>query len=403
MKRIHTLVAVVGIVAASAAAYWWQHLRQVPAQAPASAPAGSGPGPGMARSGNAGGPVSVEVGRVERMSLSDDVQAVGSLRSRQGVVLRPEVSGRIARLGFDDGQRVRRGQVLVQLDDALQRAQLQQARAQASIAGTNLQRNRELLAQNFVSQSAVDQTAANLQVAEAQVALAQAQLARMRIMAPFDGIAGIRSVNVGDYVKDGADLVGIEDVSTMLVDFRLPESAISRLKVGLPVEVSLDAMPGRSFSGQVDAIDATLDANGRSLLVRARLPNPDGSLRSGLFARARLVLATRADAMVVPEEALVPQGGKQLLIKLVPGPDGKGQVSQRIDARIGLRLPGKVEILEGLAAGDTVVTAGHGRLLRADGLPVKVVDIDRPAARPGRAASAPSAPASARPSGTATV
>ncbi len=401
MKRIHTLVAVVGIVAASAAAYWWQHLR--PAPAPATVPVVTKPGPGPARSGPGGGPVSVEVGRVERMSLSDEVQAVGSLRSRQGVVLRPEVSGRIARLGFEDGQRVRRGQVLVQLDDALQRAQLQQARAQASIAGTNLQRNRELLAQNFVSQSAVDQTAANLQVAEAQVALAQAQLARMRITAPFDGIAGIRSVNVGDYVKDGADLVGIEDVSTMLVDFRLPEAAIARLKVGLPVEVSLDAMPGRSFSGQVDAIDATLDANGRSLLVRARLPNPDGSLRSGLFARARLVLGTRADATVVPEEALVPQGGKQLLIKLVPGPDGKGQVSQRIDARIGLRLPGKVEILEGLAAGDTVVTAGHGRLLRADGLPVKVVDIDRPAARPGGAASAPTAPASARPNGKAAV
>lgn len=397
MKRIHSLVAVVGIVAASAAAYWWQHLRPAPAAAPVSVPAKPGP----ARSGPGGGPVSVEVGRVERMSLTDDVQAVGSLRSRQGVVLRPEVSGRIARLGFDDGQRVRRGQVLVQLDDALQRAQLQQAQAQASIAGTNLQRNRELLAQNFVSQSAVDQTAASLQVAEAQVALAQAQLARMRITAPFDGIVGIRSVNVGDYVKDGADLVGIEDVSTMLVDFRLPESAISRLKVGLPVEVSLDAMPGRSFSGQVDAIDATLDANGRSLLVRARLPNPDGSLRSGLFARARLVLATRVDATVVPEEALVPQGGRQLLIKLVPGPDGKGQVSQRVDARIGLRLPGKVEILEGLVAGDTVVTAGHGRLLRGDGLPVKVVDIDRPAARPGGAASAPSVPASARPNGRA--
>jgi membrane fusion protein (multidrug efflux system) len=408
MKRIHTLVAVIGITAAGALAYWWQNLR--PQQAGAPLPQTSANAPNAAsgaRAGTtgapAGGPAGVEVGRVERMALTDDIQAVGSLRSRQGVMLRPEVSGRVSQLGFQDGQRVRRGQVLVQLDDALQRAQLQQAQAQAGIAGTNLQRNRELLAQNFVSQSALDQTAASLQVAKAQVALAQAQLARMRITAPFDGIAGIRSVNVGDYVRDGADLVGIEDVSTMLVDFRLPESAISRLKVGLPVEVSLDAMPGRSFNGQVDAIDSTLDANGRSLLVRARLPNVDGSLRPGLFARARLVLATRADATVVPEEALVPQGGKQLLIKLVPSADGKGQVSQRIEARIGLRLPGKVEILDGLQPGDTVVTAGHGRLLRADGVPVKVVDIERPAARPGRAASAPATPASPRASGTAAV
>ena len=411
MKKFHTLVAVIGIAGASALAYWWQNSR--PAMAGASpvlaasgadragGPSGTAGGRAASAPAGVGGPVAVEVGRVESMNLQDEVQAVGSLRSRQGVMLRPEVSGRIARLGFEDGQRVRRGQLLVQLDDALQRAQLQQAQAQASIASTNLQRNRELFAQSFVSQSAVDQTAANLQVAQAQVALAQAQLARMRITAPFDGLAGIRSVNVGDYVRDGADLVGIEDVSAMTVDFRLPETALARLKVGLPVEVLLDAMPARRFSGRVDAIDSTLDANGRSLLVRARLANEDGSLRPGLFARARLVLATRDNATVVPEEALVPQGGKQYLIKLMPGPAGAGQVSQRLEARIGLRLPGKVEILEGLKPGDTVVTAGHARLMRGDGLAVKVVDIDRPAARPGRAASAPAAPASARPVGAA--
>ena len=117
--------------------------------------------------------------------IEEDAQAVGSLRSNQGVMLRPEVSGRVAKLGFGDGQRVRRGQVLVQLDDALQAAQLQQAQAQASIARTNLQRNRELVAQNFVSQSVVDQAQANLEVAEAQVALAQAQLQRMKVLAPM--------------------------------------------------------------------------------------------------------------------------------------------------------------------------------------------------------------------------
>ena len=182
------------------------------------------------------------------MTLDDDAQAVGSLRSRQGVMLRPEVSGRIAQLGFGDGQRVQRGQLLVQLDDTLQQAQLKQAEAQASIARTNLQRNRELVAQNFVSQSAVDQSAAALEVAEAQVALAQAQLARMRIVAPFDGMAGIRSVNVGDYVKDGADLVNIEDLSQVLV--RLPPArAFHRrgVKPGQAVEVSLDALPGQQL------------------------------------------------------------------------------------------------------------------------------------------------------------
>ena len=154
IRKIHAIVAVVGLTAVGSAAYVYQ--RQGPADAnPVRSGAGDGPSGARAGAGvgNAqGGPATVEVGRVEVMSLHDEAQAVGSLRSRQGVVLRPEVSGRISKLGFADGQRVRRGQLLVQLDDTLQLAQLQQAQAQASIARTNLQRNRELATQNFVSQ-----------------------------------------------------------------------------------------------------------------------------------------------------------------------------------------------------------------------------------------------------------
>jgi membrane fusion protein (multidrug efflux system) len=391
MNLLHTVVAVVGIAAAGGAAYWHQNRPAVGTALAASEMTAGGAG--RAASGAAGvgsgGQVTVEVGRVHVVALQDETQAVGTLRSRQGVMLRPEVSGRISRLGFADGQRVRRGQLLVQLDDSLQRAQLLQAKAQASIARTNLQRNRELMAQNFVSQSAADQSAAALEVAEAQVALAQAQLTRMSIVSPFDGLAGIRVVNVGDYVKDGADLVNVEDVSAMVVDFRLPEGVISRLKAGQVVDLNLDGLPGRSFKGKVEAVDSQLDANGRSLLVRARVDNPESLLRAGMFARARIVFEVRHQATVVPEEALVPQGGKQYLIKVVDGPAGK--VSQRVEARIGLRVPGKVEILEGLAAGDMVVLAGQARLLRADGLPIKVVDIADSAVRPSRAPSQPGA------------
>ncbi|HEY6088137.1 MAG TPA: efflux RND transporter periplasmic adaptor subunit, partial [Burkholderiaceae bacterium] len=199
-----------------------------------------------------------------------------------------------------------------------------------------------------------------------------------------------RSVNVGDYVKDGADLVNIEDTSQVWVDFRLPERYVAQLKPGQAVEVSPDAMPGRSFRGQVDALDSQLDANGRSLLVRARLANPDGVLRSGMFARTRTLLAVRDNALVVPEEALVPQGGKQFLIKIVDGPQGK--VSQRLEARLGARLTGKVEVLGGLVEGDLVVTAGQGRLLRGDALSVRLVDLGeagkgQAAGSAGRAAS----------------
>lgn len=393
MKKIHTVVAVLALASLSGLAYWWQHR---PTEAQAAPSAGAGKTAAMSSGGAPGpqGPVSVEAGKVEAVALADDAQAVGTLRARQSVLLKPEVSGRITKLGFTDGQRVRRGQVLVQLDDSLQAAQLQQAEAQAGIARTQLQRNRELLAQSFVSESVVDQAKAALQVAEAQVSLNRAQLERMKVTAPFDGVAGIRSVNLGDYVKDGSDLVGIEDSSTMWVDFRLPERYVPRLKLGQAVELGLDALPGRSFGARIEALDTQLEANGRSMLVRARVDGATTELRSGLFARVRVLFATRQSALVVPEEALVPQGGKQYVIKLVDGADGK-PTARRIEAKLGMRIPGKVELLNGaseIKAGERVVTAGQAKLMRGEGQVLTVVDVDKAtqkAAAPGAGNSAP--------------
>ncbi len=325
----------------------------------------------------------VEVAKAEAATLTDDIQAVGSLRSDRGVMLRPEVSGRISKLYFSNGGKVQRGQLLVQLDDTLQQAQLKQAEAQAGIARTRLQRNRELLGQGFVSQSAVDQSSADLQVADAQVALAQAQISRMKVVAPFNGTVGLRKVDEGDYVKDGADIVNVEDLSAITVQFALPERTLDRLRVGQSIDLTLDALPGRSFKGRVTALDSEVDANGRALQVLARVENTGALLKPGMFARPRVVFATRQGAVVVPEEALVPQGARQLVFKLVDGADGK-KVAQRLEVKIGLRLPGRVEIMQGLAAGDTVVTAGHTRLLRGDNVPVRVVDISKPGGgRPG--------------------
>jgi len=403
LKKLHTVVAVVGIALAAGAAWWWQR-PSAPASAGAQAPQKPG-GPGASGAsapgarpgggpGGPGGPASVEVASAMAMTLTDDVQAVGSLKSRQGVMLRPEVSGRIAKLGFADGQRVQRGQLMVQLDDTLQRAQMQQALAQASIARTNLQRSKELQAQGFVSQSAVDQNAAALQVADAQVALAQAQVDRLRVVAPFSGTAGIRLVDVGDFVKDGADLVNLEDLSSLVMEFRLPERYLTRVSTGQAVEVTLDAVPQQVFRAQVEALDSQVAADGRSLLVKARLGEGSSQLRPGMFARGRVVFAVRPDAVVVPEEALVPLGNRQLVFKVVDGADGK-KVSQRLDAKAGVRLDGKVEILEGIRPGDKVVTAGHSRLLRAEVVPVRVIDLAVATAPPkSKAASAAAGPAS---------
>jgi membrane fusion protein, multidrug efflux system len=401
------VIAGVGIVLAGAAAWWWQNKVPAPVAVSAAAattgagaggpgsvagkPAGAGPGgPG----GGQGGPAPVEVAKATSVTLTDDVQAVGSLKSKQGVMLRPEVAGRITQLGFVNGQTVKRGQLMLQLDDSVQQAQLQSAMAQLSTAQTNLQRSRELLAQGFVSQSAVDQNVSALAVVNAQVNLANVQVARMKVLAPFDGTTGLRVVDVGDYVKDGADIVNIEDLSAVTVRFALPERAIDKLRPGQAVDVTLDALPGRSFKGKVLAVDSQVDANGRAVQVQAQVANPGALLKPGMFARARVVFAVRPGTVVVPEEALVPMGEKQLIFKVVTGPTGQ-TVAQRLPAKVGLRLPGKVEILEGLNEGDSVVTAGHSRLLRGDSLPVRVVDLSAPGRPPAGASANASSNASA--------
>jgi membrane fusion protein (multidrug efflux system) len=371
-KILYPVIAAVGIATASGAAWWFQNRSTASAPAPAG-PAARGNGADPSR------PVTVEAVRVKVMKLTDDAQSVGSLRSRQSVMLRPEVSGRVVRLNFRDGERVRQGQLLVQFDDQLQQAQIKQSQAELSIAQANHKRNEELLAQNFVSQRSLDESAANLEVAQAKLALAKATADRLRIIAPFDGIAGIRNVNVGDYLKDGTDIVNLEDIDTVYVDYRLPERYQTQVKAGQRVSVELDALPGRSFEARVQAVDPLIDANGRSIGVRASIPNRQLLLRPGMFARVNTLFGVRERARVVPEEAIVPQGGRQFVIKLVPGPDNDTLVSRRVEVKVGIRRPGQVEIVEGLQEGDTVVTAGQQRLQR-DGSPVKVLELNRPAA-----------------------
>ncbi len=385
-KAIYTVVAAVGIAAASGAAWWYQNKPGAHGAQSADAPS-EAVSPGGA-DGSARTP-TVEVARVELAHLTDDAQAVGSLRSRQSVVLRPEVSGRVTELNFRDGDRVRRGQLLVQLDDQLPLAQLQQAQAELSIAQANHKRNQELVAQNFISQRSVDESAANLQVAQAKLALARATAARLRIVAPFDGIAGIRNISVGDYLKDGADIVNIEDMDAIFVDFRLPERFQGRIRRGQTALVDLDALPGRRYAAVVQAIDPLLDANGRSVGIRACIDNRQLQLRPGMFARITAVFGERDNARVIPEEAIVPQAGRQFVIRLVDGPDQDTKIAQRVEVKVGLRRPGQVEITDGLQAGDVVVTAGQQRVHK-DGMPVRVLDLNRSAAAapPGPAGGA---------------
>jgi membrane fusion protein (multidrug efflux system) len=271
------------------------------------------------------------------------------------------------------------------LDDTLQRAELSQAQAQLSIAQANLKRNQELVAENFVAQRVLDESRATLQVAEAQVALARARLDRMIVRAPFDGVAGLRLVDLGAYVKDGADLVNIEDTSQLMVDYRLPERYQTRIQSGQVVELSLDALPGQSLSARVVAVDPLLEANGRSLSVRAVLPaGASQQIRPGMFARVTTVFEVMDNAVVVPEEALVPQAGKQFVFRIEQ--EGQGEqaksVSRKVEVQLGARRGPQVQVVSGLNPGDTVVLAGQQRLQR-DGTTVRVVDLSRGPGREG--------------------
>ena len=370
-------IAGIGIVVLSVAAWY---LNRSPSNSSSAAPVAIANAPSGARGSN-GGPVSVEAVTLVATNLTDDVGAVGSVRSNESIILRPEVAGRIAAINFREGQVVKRGQTLVALDASVNRAEVDQMRAQLDLAQSNLKRTDELARGNFVSASARDEAASKMRVAEATLALAQAKLSKMTLTAPFDGVVGIRNVSVGDYVKDGADLINVEDIRSVKIDFRLPERYQPQLSAGQQVDVTTDALPGQRFAATIAAIDPLIDTNGRSVSIRARASNPTQALRPGMFARVRVVFAEKNGAILVPEEAIVPSGSDFYIYRVIDG------AARRTRVKIGARRDARVELLEGAQAGDVVVVAGQMKLIR-DAMPVKVVDVAK-AAPAGAPATAP--------------
>jgi membrane fusion protein, multidrug efflux system len=383
MKKLVTRVfAVVAIAAALGGAYWFGTQRTM---APAGATSAIGASStsdagrsGGSGSGNGSG-ITVEAVKVATVSLPQTITAVGSLRSDESVTLRPEIAGRISAIGFQEGQRVAKGAMLVQLDTAVPEAEVAQARANLVLAKTKFDRAVDLAKSNFISSQAKDEADNNLKIAAASLQLSEAKLAKMKLLAPFSGIIGLRLVSVGDYVKEGADLVNLESIDPLKLDFRVPELYMRQVAVGQPLQVQLDALPGKTFEGKVLAVNPLIDAAGRSVVIRAVVRNPDTSLRPGMFARVRLITRDAKDALVLPEQALVPQGDQQFVYRVI---DDKA-VRTRVE--VGQRRDAKVEVLNGVNRDDIVVTAGQLKL--RDGVSVQVARTD--AAIGGATASAP--------------
>jgi membrane fusion protein (multidrug efflux system) len=322
--------------------------------------------PGPLAAVNAGNPpVTVEAAPVKLSTVRRQIEAVGSLRSNESVILRPEISGRVTEILFDEGQQVRKGMPLVRLDAAIARAQLEQAKASLVLSKANHERAEDLYRRGAGTQRARDEAVSKLRADEASLSLAQATLDKATLVAPFDGIIGLRKISVGDYVNPGQDLVNLENIEQLKVDFRVPEIYSMQLKVGQTVRINLDAIPNSAYDGAVYAIDPAYDPNGRAIILRARLPNRDGMLRSGMFARVTLLVEERDQAIVVPETALVPIAGDQFIYRVV---EGKAVLTK---IKIGQRRRGQVEVVEGLERDAVIVTEGAVKL--RDGTAVRTV------------------------------
>lgn len=304
-----------------------------------------------------------EVHRVETSTLVNTLRAVGTLRANESVMLRPEISGRITEIVFKEGEAVEANQPLFRIDSARYEAELAQAQAQAHLSRVEYQRAADLLERRVGSQTDRDTRLAHLRVAEAQVEVARTQLNKATIRAPFAGIAGLRHVSPGDFVNVGQDLVELTDYSRMKVDFTLPERNLSQLAVGQRISLEVDALPGQVFEGEIYAIAPSSNPRSHNLSLRAYVPNPDGILRPGLFAQISIITGENPAALVIPEQAIIPEGTRFLVMRV----DEENRVSLT-PVTLGTRLFGKVQILSGIAPGDVVVTAGHIKL--RPGMPI---------------------------------
>jgi membrane fusion protein (multidrug efflux system) len=307
----------------------------------------------------------VTLAPVRSERTAQKLEALGNARANESVDVTAKLSNIVTAVRFRDGERVQRGQVLVQLDAAQARADVAAAEAMVTESESQYQRSRELLQTQALSKSSFDQLEATVKSNRARLGAAQARLEDTVIRAPFSGRLGLRRVSVGTLITPGTVITTLDDTSVIKLDFSVPENFVASLREGLSVRASAPAFPGRVFAGKVSSIDSRVDLATRSVVVRALLANDDGALRPGMFLSVSLAKDER-DALVIPEEALTPEAERQYVYVVT---DGR---ASRREVRIGTRRPGSVEVLSGLGAGDRVIVEGTQKV--RDGAAVRGVE-----------------------------
>ena len=316
--------------------------------------------------GPAGGgsmpPMPVDVDTARNRSVVDAVRATGRIEAVQAVDLRPDEQGRVTALLFREGQFVAKGTPLVKIDDAMFRAQAERAAADRDLARQQVERARRLREQNATSPADLERAAAADRSAAAALAMLQLQIERTTVRAPFAGVVGQRFVSEGDYVTSATRLLTLQTIDPQRAVIEVPERHAVELRPGQSVEFSVAAKPGRIFRAEVDFIDPVVENAKRTILVKARAPNPDRVLKPGMFIEARLATATRANAVVVPEDAVQPLRTANVVWAVA-----NGKASRRV-VQLGARSQGVVEVLSGVQAGELVVVGGLERM--AEGMPL---------------------------------
>ena len=302
-------------------------------------------------------PVPVELATVHPEDIRDVLSLVGTLQANESVLLKPEIEGQIASIPFKEGQKVSPGELLVQLDDRETAASLQEAQADLSYARAEHARRQNLFAQRVVSKQELERARADMDRLAAHVEVMRARLAKTRITAPFAGIVGARRVSPGQVVKVGEELVNLEAMDPLKLEFEMPERYLPRIAVGQAVDLKVTAFPDRKFTGELYFIDPRVSQTNRSLKAKARVPNAEGLLRPGMFANVELLIQEKIGAVTIPEQALVPQGGQQFVFRVKP--DSRVEL---VPVETGIRHEGIVEIVAGLSAGDRVVSAGQQKI-----------------------------------------
>jgi membrane fusion protein, multidrug efflux system len=319
------------------------------------AAAASGQAKGAKGPGGPGGPTSVLAVAAATHTFTDGLQALGTAQARESIVLTPKVADTIRVIRFDSGDRVRRGQVLVEMSSVEQAADLAEVRAANQAAQEALRREEELFQRGFASQARLDTVRAAADAAQARVNAGSSRIADRTIRAPFAGVVGLRTASPGQFMRPGDQIGTLDDITEIKLDFDVPETQIARLQQGVQIIAMTAAFPERSFQGVISHVDSRVDPTTRTVRVRAMLPNTDEAIRPGMLMTVR-VLANPRETLAVPEIAILDRADGSFVYRVITREGA--QVVEQAAIRTGQRSSGMAEVLEGLSPGDLVVTEG---------------------------------------------